>query len=52
MISLIWNIRQTTNEEMREREGERERQIKKHALNYREQTDGHLKGGRGDGLNR
>ena len=47
----MWNLSSKTNEQRKTRE--RERQIKKQTLNYREQTDGYQKGGGwGDGLNR
>ena len=39
----MWNLRNKTNEQ-REEKKEGERQTKKQTLNYREQTDGFLRG--------
>ena len=45
-----WNLRNKTNKQKGKK---KERQIKKQTLHYREQTDGHQRGGeRGDGRNR
>ena len=37
----MWNLRKKTNEQ---RKKERERQTKKHTLNYSQQTDGYQNG--------
>ena len=41
MISLMWNLRNKTNEQREKKE----RQTKKHTLHYREQTDGYQRRG-------
>ena len=41
----MWNLRNKTNEQRLKKERKRERQAKKQIHNYREQTDGHQRGG-------